>query len=88
MTLGAKVRGALMPVPTAVPPSGSSPTRGKHLVEPFDCGDLQLGGVPAHLLAEGHRRGVHQMGAARLHDPTELPGLAGERRSEGARSRG
>ncbi len=38
-----------------------------------------LGGVAAELLAEPHRRRVHQVGAAGLHDPVERLRLVGER---------
>ena len=47
---------------------------------------LDGGGVTAELLAEGDRRGVHEMGATRLHDLVEGLGLAGERHGEGRRS--
>ena len=40
------------------------------------------GGVPAELLAEHHRGGVHQVGAAGLHQSGELLGLGLQRRRE------
>ena len=41
-----------------------------------------LGRVPAELLAEGHRRCVHEVRAARLHDIGELVALAFQRGGE------
>ena len=60
-----------MPVPTAVPPRGSSATRGRVDCEPLDP-ESDLSGISAELLAEGHRRRVHQVGAAGLDDLGEL----------------
>ncbi len=59
-----------MPVPTAVPPRGSSPTAGQHGDDSLDA-VLDRLGVAAELLAEGHGRRVHQVGAAGLHDSLE-----------------
>ena len=54
-----------MPVPTAVPPSGSSASRGREACSrSMPYADLR--GVAAELLAEGDRGGVHQVGAAGL----------------------
>ena len=89
MTLRAKVFGALMPVPTAVPPSGSSPDARQRVARCARSPSLDLRGVAAELLAEGHRRGVHEVGAARLHDRSEpLRAPAAQRRARGARARG
>ena len=77
-TLAPKPSGALSPVPTAVPPIGSSPRRGSVALHPLDAG-LDLAGVAAELLAERHRHGVHQVGAAGLDHGAPLPGLAGQR---------
>ncbi len=60
-----------MPVPTAVPPSGSSARRGSVAAHPLDA-VAHLRGVAGELLAEGDRGGVHQVGAAGLHDVREL----------------
>ena len=71
-----------MPVPTAVPPSGSSPTRGS-ASRSRSTPSLDLRGVAAELLAERDRRGVHEVGAARLHDrPRTAARLAPQRRGE------
>ena len=70
-----------MPVPTAVPPSGSSPMRGKAGLEPLDR-ESHGRRVAAELLPERDRRGVHEMGAAALHHGRELVGLAGQRSFE------
>ena len=43
-----------MPVPTAVPPSGTSATRGMHGLDALDA-EPHLAGVAAELLAEGDR---------------------------------
>ena len=64
-----------MPVPTAVPPSGSS-------ARPLDAASMRstpsfdLARVAAELLAEADRRGVLQMGAADLDDVVKLLGFA------------
>ena len=71
----AKSGGALMPVPTAVPPSGSSRTRGSTDSDPL-AGAVDDRGVAGELLAEGDRGGVHQVGAAGLDGVGELLGLA------------
>ena len=62
------------------------PERG---LDPVDT-EADLGGIAAELLAEGHRHGVHEMGAARLGELGEgtspfVEGVAqlGERRYEG-----
>ena len=56
-----------MPVPTAVPPSGNSATRGSAGGDPLDAvADLRR--VAGELLPERDRRGVHQMRTAGLHD--------------------
>ena len=81
MTRSAKPSGVLMPVPTAVPPRGSSATRGSDGLEPLDA-ESHDRGVAAELLAEHHRGGVHQVRAAGLHDVVELLGLRLERRRE------
>src|SRR5581483_1015860 len=47
-------------------------------LQPLDA-VADLGRPPAELLAERHRRGVHQVGPARFHDPGELGGLGLER---------
>ena len=73
--LGANPGLAFSPVPTAVPPSGSSATRASDGLEPLDA-VLDRRGVAAEFLAEGHRGRVHQVGAARLHDLGELALLA------------
>ena len=78
MTPRAKPFGALMPVPTAVPPRGSSPTRGS-VASSRSIAVLDLRGVPAELLAERHGRGVHEVRAAGLHDALEPALLAAER---------
>ena len=70
-----------MPVPTAVPPSGTSATPRQRRLEPLDA-EPHLRGVAAELLAEGHRGGVHQVGAAGLDDVRALGRLALERRRE------
>ena len=67
MTRRANLRGQLMPVPTAVPPSGSSPTRGKRGLDALDA-VLDRLRVAAELLAERDGRGVHEVGAPGLHD--------------------
>ncbi len=68
MTAAENPGGVLIPVPTAVPPSGSSASRGREA----------RSGVSAELLAEGHGCGVHQMGPPGLDDVGELLGLAGQ----------
>ena len=65
ITSAANPAGVLMPVPTAVPPSGSSPTRGSD-ARSRSMPYRTCGGVPAELLPERHRRRVHQVGAAGL----------------------
>ena len=59
---------------------------GEHAVEPLG-GVPHRGGVPAELLAEHHRRGVHQVGAAGLHQAGELVGLGGQAALERRRAR-
>ncbi len=61
--VGGEPGGQLMPVPTAVPPSGSSPTLPSvALMRAAAWRDLR--GVAAELLAKRDGRGVHQVGAA------------------------
>ena len=72
MTPRAKVFGALMPVPTAVPPRGSSPSRGQARVRRRSMPCSIGGGVAAELLSQGDRRGVHEVGATGLHHRLEL----------------
>ncbi len=59
---------------------------GEHRLEPLD-GVAHRGGVAGELLAEHHRRRVHQVGAARLHQPGELLRLRARARSPGRRGR-
>ena len=59
--------GVLMPVPTAVPPSGTSATRGS-AERTRSMPRRTWRGVAAELLAEGDRRRVHEVGAAGLDD--------------------
>ena len=67
VTARAKPAGALSPVPVAVPPRGTSPTRSSAARDALGrLADLR--GVAAELLAERDRRGVHQVGAPGLHD--------------------
>ena len=81
--------GALRPVPTAVPPSGSSPTRGQRVARAARSPSLDLRGVAAELLAERDRRGVHQVGAARPSRPSANSRcLAPQRAGAGARAPG
>ncbi len=54
-----------MPVPTAVPPSGTSATRGSAACDALDA-EAHLARVAAELLAEGHGRRIHEVGAAGL----------------------
>ena len=82
-----KPAGVLMPVPTAVPPSGSSRTRGS-TDSSRSPGVADGGGVPAELLAEHHRRRVHEVRAAGLHQAGELGGLRLQRGGEDARAPG
>ena len=78
ITAAANPSGALRPVPTAVPPSASSSSSGSAAsTRPTALADL--GGVPGELLTERDRRGIHEVGPARLHDVGELVGLARER---------
>ena len=65
-----------------MPPSGSSASRGSDALEPLDAVP-DLRGVPAELLAQGDRGGVHQVGAAGLHHGRELGGLAPPARRPG-----
>ena len=66
ITRSANPAGVLMPVPTAVPPSGTSARRGR-LASTRSMPTAHLRGVPAELLPERHGRRVHQVRAARLH---------------------
>ena len=70
-----------MPVPVAVPPSGSCPTPAERAADPFGA-EADLGGVAGELLAERHRDGVHQVGAAGLERFGELLRPAVEGRGE------
>ena len=79
--------GALMPVPTAVPPRGSSADPGQDGLQPLDA-ELDGGGVAAELLAERDRRGVHQVGAPGLDHAVEGRGLLARAPRPGARGRG
>ena len=73
--------GQLMPVPTAVPPSGSSPTLPSvDLRRARRLGDL--GCVAAELLAERDRRGVHEVRATRLDDLGERMRLGPQRQAQ------
>ena len=85
-TAAAKPGRALSPVPTAVPPSGSSPDARTASRRMRVGRVVDLGGVAAELLAEGHRRGVHEVGAARLHHLGELVRLRPAARRAGARA--
>ena len=69
---------ALIPVPTAVPPSGtvSSSSRAAWARR---IGLLDLTGIPRELLAEPDRGRVLEMGPAGLDDRPELVGLRGQR---------
>ena len=73
MTAAANPEGALIP-------SHGSPAQRQFLqlrqdlLEPLDPLS-HLGSPPAELLAEGDRRGVHEMGPTRFHDVIELGGL-------------
>ena len=59
------------PVPVAVPPSGIWPSRGSVAsTRAMPCADLCR--VAGELLAQRHRDGVHEMGAAGLDDVVEL----------------
>ena len=64
--------------PTAVPPSGSSPTSGSAAPGPLHAVPDRRG-VAAELLAERDRGGVHQVGAAALDHVGELGRLGLER---------
>ena len=67
ITAAAKPAGALMPVPTAVPPSGSSPSTSTSAHDRASAASSSPGpGVG--FLANGHRRGVHEVRASGLHD--------------------
>ena len=81
MTFCGKPSGVLMPVPTAVPPSGTSATRGS-----ADCTRSMPSriwrGVAAELLAERDRGGVHEVRAAGLHRVRPQLGLLLERDRE------
>ena len=87
ITCSAKPSGVLMPVPTAVPPSGQLGDAGERRLEPLDA-EPHDRGVPAELLAEHHRRRVHQVRAPGLHHVRELLGLAPPAPSRGGRARG
>ena len=82
ITAAANPGAAFRPVPAAVPPSGSSaaPSAACRMPGPTE---LDLAGVAAELLAEGHRHGVHQVGAAGLDHGGELGLLARQRRRRG-----
>ena len=62
--LGGEAIGALIPVPTAVPPRGSSPRAARSLTNARAPSEQARPGVG--LLADRHRRGVHQVGAPGL----------------------
>ena len=87
MTASAKPGGAFRPVPTAVPPSASSASRGRAACR-RSMPLLDLLRVAAELLAEADRDGVLQVRAADLHDVVELDGLGGERSAAAATSAG
>ncbi len=74
----------LMPVPTAVPPAGSSSTASAARRRALDR-QLQLPGKAADLLAQAQRRGVGQVRAADLEDLVPL-GRPSEQASPGSRS--
>ncbi len=67
-----------MPVPTAVPPEGQLGDPGQGRLQSFDA-ELDRRGVATELLTQRDRRGVHQMGAPRLDDALEGPGLPAQR---------
>jgi hypothetical protein len=73
MIAAANPGGVLIPVPTAVPPSGSSPIRGS---------EARSRSTPYWTAAAGDRGGVHQMRAPALDHVGELVGLAGQRQLE------
>ena len=81
MTFCGKPGGVLMPVPTAVPPSGTSATRGSAALHALDA-EADLAGVAAELLAEGDRGRIHEVGATGLDDGLPHLGLALERDGE------
>ena len=58
-------------MPTAVPPSGSSPDIGQDVASPLQAVP-DRGGVPAELLAQHDRRRVHQVRPAALDYVGEL----------------
>ncbi len=70
-TILPKSFGALMPVPTAVPPIASFARRGRHGFDAFDA-LRDLKGPAADLLAETDRHGIHKMRAAGLDDVVKL----------------
>ena len=78
-----------MPVPTAVPPSASSPRLSSRRSQAADA-VLDLAGVTAEFLAEPDGRGILQMRAADLYDVVRtpapwLPGPRAVRSSAGIR---
>ena len=84
-TRSANAGSVFKPLPTAVPPSGIRPSSGS--VAATWPRRPDLGGIPAELLPEGHRHGIHQMRATGLHDVGELDGLRAEGRGEGGERR-
>ena len=83
----ANAGGALMPVPTAVPPSGSSPSASTSARDRRER-PLEQPGPRVGLLAERHRRGVHQVGAPGLDDVGEALGRASRSASTSASTAG
>ena len=66
-TAAAYPSGTLMPVPTALPPSGSSPSDATSACE-RRSGPSHQARPGVGLLSDRHRGGVHEVGAAGLHD--------------------
>ena len=77
--------GELSPVPTAVPPSGSSARRGLTAREPRRA-VAHLRRVARELLPQADRHRVLQVGAADLHDVVELARLRAPARRPAARA--